>query len=161
MNSKRRPKFLIKDDGVTHINVYSQGKTRLGRFLSNFAYAPIDTEDGRFNTIEGYWYWLAAGENPQKEILRGLSGHESKEYGRRLGCPDWINSEEFKQKICKAISQKMRSNPEMIKLLAETNLPLTHYYVYEERMVIVSRGQWLLDHIDLLRRQALGSSEKQ
>jgi len=45
-------------DGIDHINLYSRGHTELGQYLSNFAYTPIQTEDGRFNSIEAYWYWL-------------------------------------------------------------------------------------------------------
>jgi len=46
-------------DGVTHVNIYSKAKTELGRWLSNFAYAPIRiTGHGRFASIEAYWYWL-------------------------------------------------------------------------------------------------------
>ena len=47
-----------QNDGITHINVYSKGKTTLGRWLTNFAHTPIDTIDGHFESIEGYWYWL-------------------------------------------------------------------------------------------------------
>ncbi len=47
-----------KKDGVDHINIYSKGKTSLGRFLSNFVQADIETEDGDFASVEGYWYWL-------------------------------------------------------------------------------------------------------
>ena len=44
-------------DGMTHINVYSKGKTEIGRWLSNFAYSPIDLgNEGYFSSIEGYWY---------------------------------------------------------------------------------------------------------
>jgi len=41
-------------DGVTHINIYSKGKTSLDRALSNFAHTPIETVDGKFASIEGY-----------------------------------------------------------------------------------------------------------
>jgi hypothetical protein len=41
-----------KKDGIDHINVYSKGKTPLSRFLSNFAEADLETEDGNFASIE-------------------------------------------------------------------------------------------------------------
>jgi hypothetical protein len=47
--------YKSKDDGITHINIYSKGKTELGRWLSNFTYHPIETEDGKFDSVEGYW----------------------------------------------------------------------------------------------------------
>ena len=43
-----------QNDGVDHINIYSKGLTELGRFLSNFEHILITTEDGDFNSIEGY-----------------------------------------------------------------------------------------------------------
>jgi len=30
-----------EEDGITHINIYSKGKTDLGRMLSNFAKLPF------------------------------------------------------------------------------------------------------------------------
>jgi hypothetical protein len=32
---------MVEQDGTTHINIYSKGKTELGRFLTNFAYIGI------------------------------------------------------------------------------------------------------------------------
>lgn len=102
-----------KKDGVDHINIYSKGKTSLGRFLSNFAQADIETEDGNFASIEGYWYWLICpstidpnckecdgngvtvlGSGQQtyfgscnvcsRDYLKELFGKEAKTYGREL-----------------------------------------------------------------------------
>lgn len=45
-------------DGIDHINVYSQGKTKLGRLLSNFANTPFEIPGlGRFQSVESYWYY--------------------------------------------------------------------------------------------------------
>ena len=53
----------LADDGVTHINVYSKGTTALGRALSNFAHIPfMVVPNGRFESIEAYWYWLRVME---------------------------------------------------------------------------------------------------
>ena len=41
--------FNVLNDGIDHINVYSQGKTFLGVFLSNWYRYPIILDDlGRF-----------------------------------------------------------------------------------------------------------------
>lgn len=57
-------KYDPKMDGVTHINIYSKGKTQLGRVASNFAYFPFEIpNDGRFSSVEGYWHWLGLEEN--------------------------------------------------------------------------------------------------
>lgn len=55
------------NDGVDHINIYSKGKTTLGRCLSNFANLGVDfalgdleefADYGKFATLEGLWYYL-------------------------------------------------------------------------------------------------------
>jgi predicted NAD-dependent protein-ADP-ribosyltransferase YbiA (DUF1768 family) len=93
-------------DGITHINIYSKGKTTLGRELSNFANTPIEVTDGYFESIEGYWYWLGSS-NKDKELLRNMSGFQAKQYGRNLGCSDWSDSSLFKLKIYNAMLSKL------------------------------------------------------
>ena len=44
------------NDGVDHINIYSRGKTQLGRMLSNFYLSPFNHPVyGGFNTVEGFY----------------------------------------------------------------------------------------------------------
>lgn len=46
-------KYTATTDGIDHINIYSKGKTTLGRMLSNFACTPFThPEDGKFASIE-------------------------------------------------------------------------------------------------------------
>jgi hypothetical protein len=107
-----------KKDGIEHINIYSKGRTALGIFLSNFTQCDLETEDGEFSSIEGYWYWLlcpknfnpncyecegvgvtALGEGQQtylgpcpvcnRDTLRYLYGAEAKKIGRTLQGSDF------------------------------------------------------------------------
>lgn len=113
-------------DGVTHINIYSKGKTELGRLLSNFAHTPFDHQMyGRFESIEGFWYWLSTGE--RHDELRHLHGYTAKEAGRkysRITVPDFI------EYIKKAIRLKIYQNPVIYDALKESTLPFRHYYWY-------------------------------
>ncbi len=78
--------FISEEDGITHINIYSKGKTELGRLMSNFALSPFSVpQHGEFKSIEGYWYWLSTGD----ESLRDLYGYEAKKAGRKLRGDDW------------------------------------------------------------------------
>ena len=54
--------IIPTEDGITHINIYSKGQTELGKMLSNFAKFPIQTVDGNFMSVEGYWYFLSIDE---------------------------------------------------------------------------------------------------
>lgn len=71
----KKKKFNPDEDGVTHINIYSKGKTELGRMLSNFTSFPIELDGQRFNSIEGVWFYFATTEAaPERNKLKTLSG---------------------------------------------------------------------------------------
>ena len=82
-------------DGVHHINVYSKGKTEIGRWLSNFSYSPIQTKNGNFESIEGYWYWITT----LNDRLRELHGFPAKKLGKESEKILEVSDEIFKQKI--------------------------------------------------------------
>lgn len=136
--------YTSETDGTDHLNVYSKGGTALGRWLSNFAYASIVTEDGPFASIEGYWYWLGTS-SPKREQLRKLHGFAAKKFGRDIGAKDWQDTEEFKRKIKSAIQIKLETYPHMKASLVETKIPLAHYYIFGGRMVDVPEAEWILD----------------
>lgn len=101
-----------KTDGVDHINIYSKGKTWLGRELSNFAPLPQSIEvpimSLTFNchTVEGIWYLhrindvmrtdpdstaflekfnaVYDSERSAFGILQGSNGFEAKRAGKRI-----------------------------------------------------------------------------
>jgi hypothetical protein len=148
----------IHADGIDHINVYSKGRTELGRFLTNFAYCPIVTEDGPFNSIEGYWGWLGLSENnPVREQLRTLYGWQAKKLKDdqyKNGDPGRFD-ENFEAKIAKAVLLKMHTDKAKNILRqnqALLDLPLEHYYCFgpddNPKVIDVKRKyQFLIDSI--------------
>lgn len=137
------------EDGTTHINIYSKGKTLLGRFLSNFSYAPFNNgTDGSFYSIEGYWYWLSTKDDK----LRTLIGYDAKSYGQAICGKDWPIDEEFKTKIKTAIERKIFYNHEMYNNFIDSKLPFSHYYVYGSKVVEPKEGKWIIDFIEQLRK---------
>lgn len=158
-------------DGIDHINIYSKGKTKVGKLLSNFAHTPFThKEHGYFNSVEGLWYYLLTG--CKHEELREVYGFNAKKKGRELvnqeqwGVMD-SNSIEFKKAICEGIRQKLRENKEILKMLCATgNKPLLHYYVYESRKNFDENGlpkytireaghPWVIQEISLIREISL------
>lgn len=135
-------------DGVTHINIYSKAATPLGRYLSNFADCNIETKDGPFRTIEGYWYWLAVRD----DRLRKTSGWDSKKLGRELRAPDWPKTRGFQEKILSAIAIKVQ-DPKCVQMLLESKqLPFYHYYVSQSGMAIMPKdGLWMISFIQQFR----------
>lgn len=143
---KKPDQFL---DGIEHINVYSKGKTWLGQQLSNFAHSPIDTVDGHFESIEGYWYWLGTHD----DILRDLHGYEAKKVGRAARREvEIIEVPDFQEKIKAAITVKLESDKELLKELKECSLPLKHYYCIRGIVIVPENNEWVLEHIDSFRR---------
>jgi hypothetical protein len=124
-----------EQDGITHVNIYSQGNTELGQFLSNFYYAPINLPEGTFNSIEGYWHWLGVPEGtPGRDKLRSLSGYDALKYGRELKRKYSVNQRsDFKEKIQHAIGVKLETYPSW-KDDPNSNLPLKHYYVTNDKV---------------------------
>lgn len=136
-------------DGKTHINVYSKGATWLGRKLSNFAHTPFEhPEDGRFESVEGYWYWLGCKD----ERLRDAVGFEAKALGRELGAPDWIDTKEFRRKIKMALRAKIEQHGKIRAELACSSLPLKHYYRDTGgKPIPVTKADWILKELDDIR----------
>lgn len=136
------------EDGITHINVYSKGNTRLGRMLTNFADIPVNhPEDGRFRGIEGYWYWLSTKDDK----LRYIYGFQAKEYGRKIGGKDWLNDDEFKRKIRLAIRSKIDQHEILKKEFLKNKLPFKHYYVYSGKVVEPKEGKWVIEYLEQLK----------
>lgn len=122
--------YYPEKDGVNHVNVYSKGKTELGRLLTNFADTPFKHPVyGWFRTVEGFWYWLKTGM--QYEQLRDVAGWEAKMLGKKWPS---VDVEHFDQKIKTAIRAKLIQHPHILRMLIDNELPLTHYYVMQGRI---------------------------
>ncbi len=143
-NSQYRP----EDDGHTHINIYSAGKTPLGRVLSNFSRIPIHSADGPLCSIEGYWYWLRTPGHPSRDDLRSLHGLEAKSWTKRhlpglsasvgrkmvtqLG-QSAVDSgtQEFRDAIRAALLLKLEAlHLPLQRNFESSTLPFAHYYVF-------------------------------
>lgn len=144
--------FHPSGDGKDHINIYSKGKTHLGRWLTNFALAPFELEyHGIFESVEGYWYWLATG--CKHESLRLLFGVEAKRAGKALERVEFEG--DFEAAIKLAIRAKLLQHPKMLNQLIDSNLPLAHYYVYgysDDNCKVMPAGyDWITEYIDSVR----------
>lgn len=150
------PAFLPANDGVDHVNIYSRGRTELGRLLSHFATTPFDVAPhGRFACLEAYWYWLQCEEGPERERLRVLSGFAAKRAGRALRTPHFrLASElEFRRCIARATREKIRCTPRLASALRACTLPLTHDYVYAGRPVTPQGNDWVLEVVEFFRNR--------
>ena len=140
------------NDGVDHINIYSRGKTQLGRMLSNFYPFPFNHPVyGVFDTVEGFYYYVSTGF--KHENLRTLSGFEAKQFGKSL---ERAKLENFENLIRKAIRLKICQNDTLASLLKTSSLPFTHYYFYGDpngkyKLFTPKGFEYMVDEIEKVR----------
>lgn len=145
--------FDPTDDGITHINTYSKGKTELGRMLSNFAYSPfVYAEYGKFNSVEAFWYWYLTGQ--KHDDLRTLSGSYAKVQGRKYDNDRTEHnlSEETIEVMQGAIICKIAQNPDLQNKIINSTLPFVHYYYMHGRVINPFDGyDWFSDTLEDIR----------
>lgn len=150
--------IIPTDDGKTHINIYSKGVTELGRMLSNFyPFSFTTTTDGRFLSIEGYWYWLGIDATDiQKDALRHVYNYRAKLTGEELkGKYPKRFDNDFERKILKAIWLKVQTNKTMFTG-EYVKLPFYHYYVFGNKVIdVTEKYWWMVDGISRMRDRIL------
>lgn len=116
------------EDGVSHINVYSKGKTQLGRWLTNPSplgfHHPVH---GRFRSVEGFHYFLKNGTKDKS--YAELNGFEA----RRKGIAEkYLNQKnpDFDRLMRSAWLCKITQHQCLYELVLANELPLAHYYYY-------------------------------
>lgn len=127
--------FDKDDEGITHVNIYSKSELPLGRFLSNFAHAPIQYKEIEFASVEAIWYWKLTGENS----LISLHGFEAKKKGKMFPV---ISAPLSEIELCEINWIKINQYPLLKKALLSVDLPLTHYYVMYGRKVDANDYLW-------------------
>jgi hypothetical protein len=164
----RSTSYTHMDDGVTHINVYSKGKTALGRALSIGAYSPFNHPVyGRFDSIQGFWYWLALGQtNDRLRSFHSLSRPEDFKMSqtetnilrevRKLSL--------FEAEVKKAILCKIEQTPSLSDALKDSKLPLTHYTVWTDGDRVLATYpkdyDWVHEYIFMVREWLNGWAYK-
>jgi hypothetical protein len=147
-------------DGVTHINIWSRGQTRLGQELSHFSYKPfIHPFFGPFNSMEGFWYYLKSADKPDK--LRRLWGFRAKEVGREL---ENVHVHGFSDIIIAANWYKIEQDFELRQMVEESTLPFDHYYLFGEdedhQVLIRPKGhEWLVQGFEQIRTSIKNGEE--
>lgn len=146
-------------DGVDHINIYSKGRTELGRLLTNFAHTPfVHPVYGKFESMEGFYYYLKSGGRPACEInhtlklerLRELHGFQAKEFGRKFDRVD-MPRRQWYQILFTGLVEKVRQNQNVLEMLRESELPFVHYYLYGAKVFAPPGHAWLTDGYTCIR----------
>ncbi len=120
-----------KNDGITHINIYTKGKTDIGRVMTNMYHEDIEIDGITFPSIETYWHWLGV-KSEYKDKIKNLSGFLAQKQGRiykkEYGRDTSLSEEEFNKKIYDAIVLKGKKHLDLFKSLDKNNTLFVHYY---------------------------------
>lgn len=145
--------YTPDQDGITHINIYSKGKTELGRALTNMSEIGFESPIyGKWPSVEAFWHYYLTG--CKHEHLRYVNCFEAKALGKlfRNGRLDKNGlSTDQKEQILSAIRWKLRQNGWLLKSLIESTLPLTHYYVNGSRITRLPQYDWMVDEFKRVR----------
>jgi len=115
-------------EGIDHINIYSKSSLTLGRALSNFFHSVfIHPKYGKFNSVEGYYYWWLTGR--MHDELKELHGFKAKEFGESKEAVIKV-TKKFKEEMQYAVGLKVLQNEYIQNLMIKSSLPFAHYYYY-------------------------------
>lgn len=144
--------YVPKDDGVTHINIYSKGATELGRALTHFStqFPYIDPEWGPTYTLEGLWHFLATG-CVHRELLK-MPPVLVKQRAKTL---TKVQRPTFQKDISRAQLGRIIQHKELELLLMNSSLPFTHYYYYGEmdnpKVIDLPQYKWIVENFEGFR----------
>lgn len=144
-------KYLDKDDGITHINVYSKGKTELGRLLSNFAHTPFKYNNEIFQSVESYWYYNKTSNLDFKDLI----GYKAKEYYRNKYPKNYKGSNPSKEQLKEIYKLKLQYHPNIKKILLQNNLPLAHYYIMDGKQIDANEYLWTVKLWEEIKEELL------
>ena len=143
------------DDGVTHINVYSQAKTILGRSLSNFAHTPFTTKDGTFQSVESWWYWFKT----KNDVYKNLVGFKAKQFYRANNSEANLSNPSIEE-LREIYLAKLEQHPEIKEMLLANNLPFAHYYVMSGKKINANEYLWTVQLWQDIKNSFINKTEK-
>lgn len=145
------------EEGISHINCFSQAKTVFGKWASNFALSPfIMNNNLRYASVEAAWYWFSLDKDHAE--LRNPYGNQAKTLGKVLRQQSQIQTSpaEHQAFVRKALAAKvyyMRFNNPQIQvqanILLQKNIPFVHYLNFGGKIVERPQDQWIFDHLKL------------
>lgn len=142
--------FKIVDDGITHINIYSRGKTTLGRWLSHYQHMPfVHPFYGPFYSMEGFWFYIRSGR--KHDELRYVSNFKAKTMGKQFGREPNLH---FREDIIAGNYEKIRQNQQLYDAIKASTLPFDHYYIFGPQSILVNAkdSAWLVEGFEEIRQ---------
>ena len=161
------------DDGLTHINVYSNAKTELGRWLSNFSVTWTETNLGKFASLEGYYHYRKAlrvinPETVESDLailinrLKAADGFTAKllgnkirktanKYGLKLiDLPDEAFNKDFEEALFNKVTSDLDKLSEYFDEISSGTI-FVHYYNYGGEVMYKPHFKWLIERLESIQ----------
>lgn len=139
-----------KEDGIDHINVSEDGVTELGRLLDINAHTPfVHPELNRFASLGGLWLFIRSAQ--KEDSLRYIWGKNCRSAAKKLQV---VNVTGFKTIIAYATWFKVASNPHLVQLIVDSELPFSNYFYFGELKLRRQTGEavWYVKILEEIRR---------
>jgi len=147
--------MIYEKDGYDHINVSTQGETELGQLLSLRGHSAFDhPKFGRFNSVEGFWRYIASFERDDR--LRKLYGDIGAFKASKIKLTR-IHVVHLHGLILDALYRKITSNPSLLESFKKSTLPFTAYYYPKSKEGVSSVrqtsvwGYWVVPGLEMMR----------
>lgn len=143
-------------EGITHINAYSQSRTKLGLALSNMSNIGFTHKQyGKFNTVEGFYWWLKTGK--QTKFFKFGSGFDCRNLGKELS--DFYVDFDINE-VKRAIALKIFTNRNLLHLMLKNHLVIEHYYVNKGTGTIyIPKGKWFKTTLNRIQEYIIKNRE--
>lgn len=90
----------------------------------------------------------------QYDSLRKLHGYLAKAQGKKYAIIEHPN---FVPVFKSGIRAKLIANPDRLRQIIDNPLPLTHYYVYGDKVKLAGY-EWITDYFDEIRRACIAKN---
>lgn len=126
----------VQLDGLTHINIYSKGRTSLGRALTNMCLFTFEYNSLTFHSVEQAWHYfkfININEVVAKAIMNMDDAYTIKKYAKPYNNEAtalYVQSQEFRSLIKDVICTRLNSDNDLQLQLRNSHLPFEHYYSF-------------------------------
>lgn len=148
-----------EQDGINHINIYSKGKTNLGKRLTNMHHFTFRYDNIEFISVEQAWHFYKFCGYPEiaNKVLQFKNSFECLKFARdnkQEDSAEHVQTPIFQQLMKDVIRTRIECDIELQNMLRNSWLPFEHYYVYGDKIQDQrNKYEWLLDIFEEYRTE--------
>lgn len=155
----------VQLDGITHVNIYSKGRTSLGQALSNMCLFTFEYNGLTFHSVEQAWHYfkfLHINKTVAEAIMNMDDAYAIKKYAKPYNneaTAQYVQSEDFHKLMKDVIWTRLNEDHSLQLQIRNSHLPFAHYYAFGNDVTgykVVDESQkyaWLINIFKKYREQ--------